>query len=162
MTNATTIEVDISSQQMTVFLANGEMQCYPISSAKNGPGEQLNSECTPRGLHRIAEKIGEGQPENTVFVGRKPTGEIYSETFAKDQPVRDWILTRIMWLQGCEQGRNLGGDVDSKKRYIYIHGTPDSTSLRIPGSRGCIRMANKDIIELFDHVEVGTSVEIVE
>ena len=162
MSDATTIEIDLSSQQMTVFLPDGGMRCYPISSAKNGPGEQLNSECTPRGTHVISEKIGEGEAENAVFVGRKPTGEIYSEAFAKEQPIRDWILTRIMWLEGCEEGKNLGGEVDSKKRYIYIHGTPDSTSMRIPGSRGCIRMANKDVIELFEQVEVGTTVEIVE
>ena len=136
--------------------------CYPISTARNGPGEKLDSECTPRGKHQIAEKIGADAPENTVFVGRKPTGEIYSEEHAKNEAERDWILTRILWLEGCEAGRNQGGDVDSKKRYIYIHGTPASTEMRIPGSRGCIRMRNADIVELFDRVGVGTPVEIVE
>ncbi|MGR8948777.1 MAG: L,D-transpeptidase family protein [Gammaproteobacteria bacterium] len=162
MANKISIEIDLSSQQMTVFLPDDEILCYPISSAKNGAGEQLDSECTPRGIHRIAEKIGDGEAENTVFVGRKPTGEIYSEEFAKEQPVRDWILTRILWLDGCEAGKNQGGAVDSKKRYIYIHGTPDTTPLRTPGSRGCIRMANKDIIEVFEKVEVGTMVEIID
>ncbi|MEM7467957.1 MAG: L,D-transpeptidase [Pseudomonadota bacterium] len=162
MSENTQIEVDLSSQQMTVFLDDGEMSCYPISSAKNGPGEVLDSECTPRGLHVIAEKIGAAAPENAVFVGRKPTGEIYSETLAESSGERDWILTRIMWLDGREEGKNKGGKVDSKRRYIYIHGTPDSTPLRIPGSRGCIRMKNADIIELFELVSVGTSIEIVE
>ena len=162
MTNKLEIEIDLSSQQMTVFLPNEELLCYPISSAKNGPGEKLDSECTPRGIHKIAEKIGANVGENTVFVGRKPTGEIYSDEYAANVAERDWILTRILWLEGCEEGRNKGGVVDSKKRYIYIHGTPDSTDMRIPGSRGCIRMRNTDIIELFELVDVGTSVNIVE
>ena len=156
------IEVDLSAQQMTVFSGDGELLCYPVSTAKNGAGELLDSECTPRGKHRIAEKIGAGVPENSVFVGRKATGEIYSEEYAESQGNRDWILTRILWLEGCEAGRNQGGKLDSKKRYIYIHGTPDSTSMRIPGSRGCIRMRNADIVSLFELVEVGTPVEIVE
>lgn len=156
------IEIDLSAQQMTVFLADGEMMCFPVSSAKNGPGEKLDSECTPRGKHQIAEKIGANAEANTVFVGRKPTGEIYSDEFAAAEAERDWILTRILWLDGCEEGKNKGGAVDSRKRYIYIHGTPDSTDMRIPGSRGCIRMRNDDVIRLFDLVAVGTPVEIVE
>ena len=156
------IEIDLSVQQMTVFLADGEMMCFPVSSAKNGPGEKLDSECTPRGKHQIAEKIGANAEANTVFVGRKPTGEIYSDEFVAAEAERDWILTRILWLDGCEEGKNKGGAVDSRKRYIYIHGTPDSTDMRIPGSRGCIRMRNDDVIRLFDLVDVGTPVEIVE
>lgn len=156
------VEVDLSSQQMTVFLGDGEILCYPISSANNGPGEQLDSECTPRGVHRVAEKIGDGRPLNTVFVGRVPTGEIYSSELAENSGERDWILTRILWLEGCEPGKNQGGNVDSKKRYIYIHGTPDSTAMRMPGSRGCIRMRNLDVVDLFDKVKVGTRVNIIE
>ena len=162
MANEFKIEVDLSAQQLTAFLPDGAFLCYPVSTAKNGPGELLDSECTPRGKHRIAEKIGDGTPENSVFVGRKPTGEIYSDEYAKSQAERDWILTRILWLEGCEPGRNQGGKLDSKKRYIYIHGTPESTDMRVPGSRGCIRMRNADIVSLFELVEVGTPVEIVE
>ncbi len=156
------IEIDLSSQQMTAFLPNDEISCYPVSTAKNGAGEMLDSECTPRGLHRVSEKIGDGQPINSVFVGRIPTGEIYSEEFAKDQSQRDWILTRIIWLEGCEPGKNEGGKVDTKRRYIYIHGTPDTTPMRMPGSRGCIRMKNSDLIDLYEKIEIGTRINIVE
>ena len=156
------IEIDLSSQQMTVFLPNDEIFCYPVSTAKNGAGELFDSECTPRGRHRVSEKIGEGAAINTVFVGRVPTGEVYSEEFAKDEGQRDWILTRIIWLEGCEPGKNEGGNVDTKRRYIYIHGTPDSTPLRMPGSRGCIRMKNMDVIDLFEKITIGTRVDIIE
>jgi lipoprotein-anchoring transpeptidase ErfK/SrfK len=122
----------------------------------------MDSECTPRGNHVIDEKIGDGCPLNTVFVGRRATGEIYTAELREQQPARDWILTRILWLRGTEPGRNLGANVDSKARYIYIHGTPDETRLSVPGSRGCIRMRNRDIVELYDAVEVGTAVELLE
>ena len=162
MTDEPYIEIDLSSQQLTWLGGQDEMRCYPVSTAKNGAGELLDSECTPRGRHRIEEKIGAGEQANTVFVGRRPTGETYDPQFGADNPSRDWILTRILWLGGTEQGVNSGGKCDSKSRYIYIHGTPDETEMRIPGSRGCVRMRNADIIELFDLVEVGTRVEIIE
>ena len=154
------IEIDLSSQQMTVFLQDDQLLCYPVSTATNGAGEKLNSECTPRGEHRVAEKIGGGEAINSVFVARMPTGEIYSEEFARNEAQRDWILTRIIWLDGCEPGRNQGGDLDTKRRYIYIHGTPDSEPMGIPASHGCIRMRNSDLIELFEQVEKGTEVDI--
>lgn len=162
MTEQIQIEVDLSSQQMTVFMPSDEIICYPVSTALNGAGEKLDSECTPRGQHRVSEKIGEAAAVNAVFVGRVPTGEIYSEEFAKEEGQRDWILTRIIWLDGCEPGKNQGGNVDTKRRYIYIHGTPDTTPMRTPGSHGCIRMKNADIVELFEKIDVGTSVNIVE
>lgn len=135
---------------------------YPVSTARNGLGEQRGSNCTPRGRHLIRAKIGGGMPANTVFVGRRPTGEIYSEQLAAAQPGRDWILTRILWLSGCEPGVNRLGEVDTMRRYIYIHGCPDSAPLGVPGSIGCVRMRNADIIELFDLVAAGTPVDIRE
>jgi len=125
-------------------------------------GERRDSGCTPRGLHRVRLKIGAGCPENSVFVARRPTGEIYSDQLAEAQPDRDWILTRILWLSGCEPGINLGGEVDTLRRFIYIHGTPEETLLGIPVSHGCVRMRNRDIIRLFDWARNGMPVEILE
>jgi len=133
-----------------------------VSTAANGSGERYGSECTPRGLHRIRAKIGAGCTVNTVFRGRRPTGEIYHPDLASQFPDRDWILTRILWLCGMEPGKNRLGDVDTMRRYIYIHGTPDETALGRPGSHGCIRMANADIVRLFDLVSIGTRVRISE
>ena len=134
---------------------------YSICTAKNGVGEQNGSNCTPRGRHIVRAKIGAGCPENTVFVGRRPTGEIYSPALKEKFPGRDWILTRILWLSGCEVGRNRLGAVDTMRRYIYIHATPDSVPMGVPVSHGCILMRNQDIIEFFDAVPVGTEVNIV-
>ena len=120
----------------------------------------MGSECTPRGEHIIAEKIGAGAAVNTVFVGRRPTGEFYRPALRQAQPERDWILTRILWLSGLEAGKNKGADRDSHARYIYIHGAPDDVTMGRPGSRGCVRMRNADIIELFDRIETGTRVSI--
>jgi lipoprotein-anchoring transpeptidase ErfK/SrfK len=133
---------------------------FPVSTALNGPGELRGSNCTPRGAHIIRAKIGAGQPEGTVFVGRRPTGEIYNAELASKYGKRDWILTRILWLSGCELGVNRLGSVDTMRRYIYIHGTPDSVELGKPGSHGCIRMRNHDIVRLFDLVSIKTPVFI--
>jgi lipoprotein-anchoring transpeptidase ErfK/SrfK len=135
---------------------------YPISSAKNGVGELNGSFCTPRGRHIIRAKIGAGQPLNAVFIERRPTGEIYTPELARNSPGRDWILTRILWLSGCERGYNRMGQVDTMRRAIYIHGSPDTAEMGKPGSRGCIRMRNRDIVELFDLVPIRTPVEIRE
>ena len=131
---------------------------YSVSTAKNGLGELSGSECTPRGWHRIHRIIGLDNLINSVFVARCWTGETYSSELALKFSERDWILTRIIQLDGLEPGRNQGGQVDSLERYIYIHGTPDTTPLGVPGSRGCIRMRNSDIIELANWVKVGTRV----
>ena len=125
-------------------------------------GEQQDSECTPRGRHEVTAKIGDACALNTVFVGRRPTGEIYTEDLSGSFPGRDWILTRILWLSGLERGRNRLGDVDTMRRFIYIHGTPEEDTIGTPGSHGCIRMRNADVVALFDRVEVGTPVEIRE
>ena len=161
MSHAERIEIDLTCQSLRVLDGDRELRCYAVSTARNGAGEIMDSECTPRGAHEIAEKIGAGCAADTVFVGRRPSGEIYSAELAARHPGRDWILTRILWLAGSDHGYNSGGERDSKARYIYIHGTPDSTTLGVPGSRGCIRMRNADLLELFEHVAVGTRVDIV-
>ena len=154
------IAIDLDSQRLTVRYDDGGQREYRVSTAANGGGEENGSECTPRGEHRISDKIGDGCAPGTVFVGRVPTGETWTPELAARYPRRDWILTRILWLDGLEPGFNAGGDCDTHSRYIYIHGTPESTVLGAPGSHGCIRMANADVIELFDQVEVGTPVHI--
>lgn len=154
------IYISAATQRMVCYEQNSLWKTYPVSTGKNGLGEWLGSECTPRGWHRIHSRIGLDAQENSVFVGREWTGEIYSADLAAHYPGRDWILTRILQLDGLEPGRNQGGDVDSLRRYIYIHGTPDSTPLGIPGSRGCIRMHNKDMMDVADWVAVDTRVFI--
>ena len=156
------IIVQIVAQQLELFDDAGKLlRRYPISSAKNCVGEAYGSYCTPRGRHIIRAKIGAGVAENTVFVRRRPTGEIYTPELGAQFPRRDWILTRILWLSGCEPGFNRLGSCDTMRRYIYIHGTPDSVPLGVPGSIGCIRMRNADLIELFDLVPAGTEVDII-
>ena len=156
------IQIDLGQQRLRLYEAQRVVMDVEVSTAKNGSGEQTGSECTPRGDHIIRAKIGTGCPDNTVFVGRRPTGEIYSSELGRQYPGRDWILTRILWLSGLEPGRNRLGQVDTMRRYIYIHGCPDSVAMGQPGSRGCIRMRNRDIIELFERVAVGTQVRIAE
>ena len=156
------IKISISKQQLILFGEEDSIKQYSISTAKNGSGERKNSECTPRGEHIITEKIGQGAKENSVFVGRIETNELYNSKLRDFHPRRDWILTRILWLSGTEEGKNKGGDVDSHDRYIYIHGSPEDIEMGRPGSRGCIRMRNSDVIELFNLVNVGTRVTISE
>lgn len=156
------IEISIPKQQLELIGEEGQvLRRYSISTATNGPGEQRGSNCTPRGKHIIRAKIGAGAAPNTVFRGRRPTGEIYSPELAAQFPGRDWILTRILWLSGREIGVNRLADVDTMRRYIYLHGSPDSVPMGKPGSIGCVRMRNRDIIELFDRVPVYTPVEIL-
>ena len=157
------IKVDIGAQTLDLLDEAGQvLRHYVVSTAANGAGERQGSYRTPRGRHIIRAKIGAGQPENTVFVRRRPTGEIYSPELGTAHPGRDWILTRILWLSGCEPGFNRLGECDTMRRYVYIHGTPDEVELGKPGSKGCVRMRNRDLLELFDLVEAGTPVEIVE
>jgi lipoprotein-anchoring transpeptidase ErfK/SrfK len=156
------INIKIDTQSLDLIDNQGWIVCsYTISSARNGTGQMTGSYCTPLGAHIIRAKIGAGLPENTVFVGRRPTGELYTPELSEQFPKRDWILTRILWLSGCEVGFNRLGDVDTMRRYIYIHGSPDSVHMGEPGSIGCIRMRNADIVELFDLVSAGTLVNIV-
>ena len=162
--NSATYNIEVNLSRQTLKLLDGEklLKQYQISTAKNGAGELMDSECTPRGRHIIAEKIGEQQAINTVFVGRRASGEVYSPELRSKFPERDWILTRILRLRGEEAGRNLHDKVDSYNRYIYIHGSPDDVELGTPGSHGCIRMGHQDIVELVELVQEGTSVNITE
>lgn len=156
-------QIEISIPEQTLVLRNGGgavLKSFSVSTAKNGAGEQYGSFCTPRGSHIVRAKIGAGQPVNTVFVRRRSTGEIWSPELGAQFPGRDWILTRILWLSGCEVGFNRLGKVDTMRRYIYIHGSPDTVAMGSPGSIGCIRMRNPDMLELFDRVEAGTPVLI--
>ena len=155
------IEVSIQDQCLRLQLKN-EVRIYPVSTAKLGIGEQKGSNKTPLGWHVARAKIGAEADINSVFVGRRLTGEIYSPQLAKQFPHRDWILSRIIWLSCCEVGHNRFGNVDSMQRYIYIHGTPDSEPMGVPESHGCIRMRNADVIELFDLIPVGTSIWLQE
>lgn len=156
------IEVHVPNQTLTLLAADGSPRFETrVSTAKNGVGEASGSECTPRGRHVIRAKIGAHAAPNTVFVGRRATGEIYSPALGALYPERDWILTRILWLSGCEVGRNRLGTVDTMRRYIYIHGCPDEHPMGIPSSHGCIKMRNADIVRFFDLVDVGTPVEII-
>jgi L,D-transpeptidase YbiS len=156
----TYIEVSVNRQQLELFEYGKVIKFYTISSAKNGSGELFGSECTPTGWHIIRAKIGQGEACNTVFVGRRPTGEIYKASMRNKFPQRDWILTRIMWLSGCEIGKNRLNKVDTMRRYIYIHGCPDEDVMGIPSSHGCIKMKNNDVIDLFDRIEKYTPVFI--
>ena len=153
--------VSISQQTLTVFNTQDEaLLHFSISTAANGAGCQKNSGCTPVGKHIIRAKIGEGAPAGSVFVGRRPTGEICTPALMTELPNRDWILTRILWLSGTEVGVNRLGNVDTMQRYIYIHGTPDGNVMGVIGSHGCVRMRNTDIMALFDMVGVGAEVDI--
>lgn len=156
------IVIHISTQTLELFDDNGlSLRRYIVSTSANGAGEESGSFCTPRGRHVIRAKIGAGQPENAVFVKRRPTGEVYTPELGAMHPQRDWILGRILWLSGCESGFNRSGSCDTMRRYIYIHGTPEGMELGRPASRGCIRMRNRELVELFDLVQAGTEVEIV-
>lgn len=152
--------VDVAAQSLYHLKAGILYREYSISTAKKGIGEKLGSEKTPRGWHIIRAKIGDGAALNTVFVARRPTGEVYADELGAKYPNRDWILTRIMWLCGLEEGLNRFGDCDTMKRYIYIHGSPDSKKMGVPSSKGCINMRNIDLVELYSAVPVGTKVLI--
>ena len=155
------IEIDVPSQTLVLLDDEGEtLRRYAVSTGKTGVGEQSGSNQTPRGRHIVRAKIGAGQPLRTVFRGRRPTGEVWSPELHALHPGRDWMLTRILWLSGCEPGFNRLGLVDTMRRFVYIHGAPDLAPMGVPGSHGCVRMRNEEVIELFDLVPTYTSVEI--
>ncbi len=160
MSAGTALDIDIGAQTLQVTDQNGRVcKVCPVSTAARGAGQKMDSLCTPTGKHIIRARIGTGQPLNTIFRGRRPSG-IYRTGMREAEPDRDWILTRILWLSGCEPGFNRLGNVDSMRRYIYLHGTPDEVEMGVPGSRGCIRVRNHDLLELFDMVAIGTVVNI--
>ncbi len=156
------IHIAIDQQRLQLIDSGETLFEVSIATAKNGAGELFGSECTPQGWHKIRAKIGAGCPENTVFIARRPTGELYSEALQDAHPGRDWILTRILWLSGLQSGFNRSGNVDTMRRYIYIHGCPDNHPMGIPSSHGCIKMRNAEMLALFDQVETGLAVFITE
>lgn len=160
--NNSQIVVSIADQRLQLRKNGNVTVDVVVSTAKNGPGEQFGSECTPRGKHIVRAKIGGDCPIYSVFVGRRPTGEVYSEQLCRAYPGRDWILSRILWLSGLEVGKNRLGEVDSMRRYIYIHGSPDEEVFGQPNSHGCVRMKNADVVRLYNEINVGTSVLILE
>jgi len=162
MEPATRIEIDLARQRLTLLRAASPRRSWAVSTALLGAGERRGSQQTPRGRHVVRARIGAGLQAGAVLVGRRPTGETWSPALARAHPGRDWILSRILWLSGTEQGRNRLGEVDTMRRYIYIHGAPDDAPMGLPASHGCIRMRNDDVVELFDLVPVGTEVLIFE
>ncbi|MBY8966768.1 L,D-transpeptidase [Algiphilus sp. NNCM1] len=153
------LTVSLAAQRLT--WADGvRQQSWPVSTATVGADERNGSGGTPRGRHRVRARIGDGADSHAVFIGRRPTGEIWTPELAATAPHRDWILGRILWLCGCEPGRNRFGAVDTMRRYIYIHGTPPDQPLGVPGSHGCIRMACDDVVTLFDCTPAGSEVWI--
>lgn len=154
------INIDICKQKLSCYYREQVCAVFDISSGANGVGEIEGSGCTPRGKHEIKDIIGLNHEINAVFVGRIWTGEIYSKELAQQYPERDWILTRILRLNGLEPGFNQGRNVDTYNRYIYIHGAPDEAKMGIPGSHGCIRMRNNDVVLLANWVKPGLKVFI--
>ena len=159
-----TILINISiKQQVLTLIDNGSViKCFKVSTSIKGIGQIKNSFQTPIGRHYIRAKIGKDQPILTIFEGRRPTGQIWSNSYSNSEPNHDWILSRILWLSGKELGFNRLGNFDTMQRYIYIHGTADEDKLGKPLSHGCIRMSNNDVIEIFDLIHVGTIVNINE
>jgi lipoprotein-anchoring transpeptidase ErfK/SrfK len=156
------IVVSIAEQRLQLRDGDNVLMDVAVATANNGPGEEHGSERTPRGLHYVRAKIGAGAAPDTVFKGRRPTGEIYDAALRAQFPNRDWILTRILWLCGLERGKNRLGRVDTMRRYIYIHGCPDADAMGVPSSHGCVKMRNTDVMRLFELTPVGTRVLIVE
>ena len=156
------IDISINEQRLSLYDGDQAVSHFSVSTALNGPGQLSGSGCTPLGRHKVRARIGAGLESGAVLVGRRPTGEVWSRELAAKQPQRDWILSRILWLSGCEPGVNRLGNVDSMRRFIYIHGTPDTEPMGAPRSHGCVRMRNADVIELFDRVPVGCPVLIHE
>lgn len=154
------LAVSIAEQTLALIEGGRTAETYRVATAANGPGERNASQCTPRGWHRVRAKIGHEAPPDTVFVGRRPTGERYSPALRRAYPTRDWILTRILWLSGLEPGVNRLGEVDTQRRYIYIHGCPDDDPMGVPSSHGCVKMRNQDIVALFARVPAGIAVSI--
>lgn len=157
----TELRISLTGQWLELIEAGVVRERFPVSTSRYGPGEREGSGCTPRGRHVVRARIGAGLARGAVLRGRRPTGEVWDPDLGAGHPGRDWILSRILWLSGCERGRNRLGALDTMRRYIYIHGTPDTEPMGVPFSHGCIRMRNDDVIRLFERVAAGTPVDIV-
>ncbi len=157
------IKINVAEQQLSLLTEVGELLVqYSVSTSKFGTGNQNGSQQTPLGLHRVKDKIGGAMPVNEVYIGRVPHGNIDE---CKQQGVElpdDVIMSRIIWLDGMEPGRNQGGYVDTYQRYIYIHGTNHEDNVGTPSSIGCIRMRNQDVVDLYRQIEIGSEVLIEE
>lgn len=160
MTPAVELRISLTRQQLTLTRAGAAALDFAVSTSRYGPGERAGSLGTPRGRHVVRARIGAGLPVAAVLSGRRPTGEICTPERYTAEPGRDWILTRILWLSGTEPGRNRGGQVDTMRRYIYIHGAPDEAPMGVPFSHGCVRMRNEDLLTVFGLTPVGTPVLI--
>ncbi|WP_222908710.1 L,D-transpeptidase [Pseudomonas sp. DNDY-54] len=156
------LHISIADQLLYGFSEEKLCVRLPVSTARNGVGERNGSGCTPRGRHKVRARIGEGLPSGAVLRGRRWTGEVWSAELHERFPGRDWILTRILWLSGCEPGYNRMGAVDTFRRYIYLHGTPDIEPMGVPLSHGCVRLRNADLLDLFARVPTGCAVQIGE
>ena len=154
------LRVDVAKQSLYLLENDQVVDTLLCSTARLGVGERKGSEQTPRGWHRVRAMVGANQPKGTVYIGRRPTGEVWSQSLADHYPDRDWILTRILWLCGMEPGLNRFGEVDSMQRYIYIHGTPPTEPMGVPRSHGCIRLHDDEIIDVFSFVRPGSRVLI--
>ncbi len=152
--------VDLAGQRLTLYEGEAAQRVFPVATAARGPGEQNGGGGTPRGWHCVRARIGAGAPMRAVFVARRATGEVWTPALHREHPQRDWILSRILWLSGLERGVNRLGAVDTMRRFIYIHGCPDTEPMGVPCSHGCVRMRNEDVVELFDVVDAGTPVWI--
>lgn len=162
MSNLDLLHISIADQMLYGF-SDGRLKLrLAVSTARNGAGEHNGSGCTPRGLHQVRARIGEGLPCGAVLRGRRWTGEVWSPELSALFPEKDWVLTRILWLSGCEPGHNRLGKVDTFRRYIYLHGTPDSEPMGVALSHGCIRLRNTDLLDLFPWVPAGCAVNIGE
>lgn len=157
------LQVSLARQQLDLLDQQDRLLArFAISTASAGAGERQGSGCTPRGWHRIAVRIGQGLDQRAVLQGRLPTGEIWTPALAQAFPQRDWILGRILWLDGLQPGVNHGGQQDSRQRYIYIHGTPDDQPMGVAQSHGCIRLHPPAMLQLFAQTAVDMRVWISE
>lgn len=152
--------INLAKQELRVLDGGSPYFNCSASTATNGPGNRLNSFCTPLGKHIIRAKIGADLPSGAVLKGRRWTGEICTHANYLSAPDKDWILTRILWLSGCQPGYNRLGEVDTMQRYIYIHGSPAEVDLTQPNSHGCVRVSNADVIKLFEMLPIATPVTI--
>lgn len=157
------ININVTQQQLRLLDEDDNLlKQYPVSTSKYGAGSENGSEKTPLGLHRVKDKLGGAMPVNEVYIGRVPQGDLEECQQRGVNLPDDVIMSRIMWLEGMEPGRNQGGYVDTYQRFIYIHGTNHEDSIGTPASIGCIRMRNDDVVDLFRQVEVGSEVLIEE
>ena len=152
--------VDVTLQKLMLVDKDHVSRTYGVSTARAGIDAREGSFGTPPGVHRVGRKIGLGREAGTRFESREPIGNVWRPGEGPESEAPDLILSRILTLRGCEPGVNRGSGVDSEGRFIYIHGTPDNEPMGVPASHGCIRMRNRDLVELFDMVDNGTAVLI--